>query len=68
MLTRLIVLGQALLPLDSIPKVGAALGYSKATSYRVAQREGWPLHGNRVIVPRLMDELGIRYEPEQAAR
>ncbi len=57
------VYGQRLRLLSRIAEVGSALSLSRSAAYRSAP--GWPLTGpeksRRVIVPRLLDELGIPY-------
>lgn len=64
----ILVLGRRLRPLERIAAVGAALGLSRSAAYRAAG--GWPLTGpptsRRVVVPRLMAELGIPYLVEGA--
>jgi hypothetical protein len=64
----LLVLGQRVRPLEPVPVVGELLGLKRGQSFRAA--ESWPLTGStgarRVIVPRLLDELGIPYEVEEA--
>jgi hypothetical protein len=60
------VLGVRLRPLERIEATGAALGLSRSASYR--ESEHWPLTGRptskRVVVPRLLDDLGIPYVVE----
>lgn len=62
----IVFLGCRLPALARIPAVGEPLGLSRSGSYRASN--GWPLTGpqtsRRVIVPRLLDELGIRYTVE----
>ncbi len=63
---RVVVLGCRLPALARIAAVGEALGLTRSSAYRAA--EGWPLTGpptsRRVVVPRLMDALGIPYSVE----
>lgn len=60
---HVVVYGQRLPLLSRIAEVGSALSLSRSAAYRSAP--GWPLTGpeksRRVIVPRLLDELGIPY-------
>lgn len=55
--------GQTLPLLSRIADVGEALSLSRSTAYRSAG--DWPIAGpktsQRVIVPRLLDQLGIPY-------
>lgn len=62
---RLIALGVSLRPLEPVSAIGELLGVSRATAFRMAS--AWPTTGGhgehrRVIVTRLLDELGIPYE------
>ena len=66
----LLVLGQRLRPLESIATVGALLGLSRTTAYRVAVRDGWPLVDTgcglgRVSVAALLERYGIPYTVEE---
>lgn len=71
-MTAIEVLGTRLPPLARIAETGAVLGLGRGASYRASA--DWPLVGpetnRRVIVPRLLDELGIAYSvtraPEQS--
>ena len=66
---RLIVLGCRLHALETVPVVGEALGLSRGQSFRAAT--GWPCVGEpgarRVVVPRLMSDLGIDCIPDDEA-
>lgn len=59
-------LGREVCALARIADMGELLGLRRSTSYRVAEAEQWPLHGTerskRVIVPQLLDRLGIAFE------
>jgi hypothetical protein len=56
-------------PLERIAVLGDVLGLrSRATAYRLAERDAWPMVGTApsryVIVPALLARLGIPYEVE----
>jgi hypothetical protein len=60
------VLGQRLRPLEPIATVGALLGLTRTTAYRVAERDGWPLVDvdsgrGRVSVAALLDRYQVPY-------
>jgi hypothetical protein len=64
------VLGCRVRPLERVGVLGCdvfGLG-SRATAYRLAERDAWPMAGSGasryVIVPALLDRLGIPYEVE----
>lgn len=63
-------LGAKLRPLESIPVVGALLGMkTRSSAYAAAETNDWPTTNttpNRrlVIVPVLLDRLGIPYTVE----
>ena len=63
-MTTILLLGNRLRPLESIPRVGEALGLRRTTSFKRAK--DWPLDGEpgerRVIVPALAEKLGIPYQ------
>lgn len=65
---RIVALGVRLPALARIEPVGAMLGLTRGASYRAAA--DWPLTGpdtnRRVVVPRLLEELGIPYIIEEA--
>lgn len=67
------VLGQTCRPLERVATVGAILGLTRATAYRVAAADAWPFVGppasRFVVVPALLEQLGLRYEvgPEDEA-
>ena len=65
---RIVALGVSLPALARIEQVGRLLGLSRGVAYRTCV--DWPLVGpetnRRVVVPRLLDELGIPYEIEEA--
>jgi len=62
------VLGRRVRPLEPVPVVGELLGLNRGQAFRAA--DSWPCTGSkgsrRVIVPRLLDELGIPYTVEEA--
>lgn len=63
----IVVLGRRLPPLARIAEVGEVLGYgSRSAAYRAATC--WPLTGpltsRRVVVPRLLSDLGIPFAVE----
>lgn len=66
--SQVLVLNQTLRPFESIEAAGRTiLGVSKATAYRCAEREGWPVvggHGTRarVNVVALCEKLGLPFE------
>lgn len=60
------VLGQRLRPLEPIAVMGEFFGYSRSSSYRVAERDGWPLVDvdsgrGRVSVAALLDRYQVPY-------
>lgn len=58
---RILVYGQSLPPLSRVVEVGFLFGLgSRSAAYRAA--ENWPRSGGRVILTKLLDELGIGYE------
>lgn len=64
---RLRVLGQLVPPMSTVGTIGPVLGHSRTNSYEVARRDEWPMDGGRVIVPALLDRLGIAYEIAEEA-
>ncbi|MDO8915114.1 MAG: hypothetical protein Q7W16_03410 [Coriobacteriia bacterium] len=69
MSSTLLVLGQRFRPFASIEDVGAIFGVTKATAYRHADREGWPLVGGngthkKVNLAALCERIHLSYEIE----
>jgi hypothetical protein len=65
------VLGRRVRPLERVAVLGDVLGLgSRATAYRLAERDAWPMAGSGasryVIVPALLTRLGIPYEIDAA--
>ncbi len=66
-MTTLLVLGERVRTLETIPRMGLLLGYrSRTTAYKAAKSQDWPIVGEpgsqRVSVPALAQRLGIPYE------
>ena len=64
----LIVCGKRIRPLERVARVGSALGMTRATSYRAAARDAWPMIGDKpnqyCVVPVLLSRMQIPYEYE----
>lgn len=65
---EIVVLGQRVRPLEPVPRVGELLGLSRGQSFRLAS--SWPTVGpagaRRVVLPTLLQELGIPFQIEGA--
>lgn len=60
---RLLVLGQLVPPLMSVPAAAALLGYrSRTHAYEIARREAWPMDGGRVLSVPFCERFGLAYE------
>jgi hypothetical protein len=67
--STLIACGQRIPPLARVARVGALLGIEqRSTAYRMADRDAWPMTGDKpnqyVVVPALLDRLGVPYTYE----
>ena len=65
----IVVLGERLRALEPIPTVGAVFGLGRNEAYSAAEAQEWPTvrtskERRKVIVPRLLNELGIPYTVE----
>ncbi len=55
------VLGRRLHVFERVAPVGELFGLTRSTAYRTAERDSWPLSGGYVVVPALLDRLGLSY-------
>ena len=66
--TSIVTMGVRVRPLEPVATVGALLGLSRGQAFRHAAT--WPTVGSagarRVIVPALLDQLGIPFEVQGA--
>jgi hypothetical protein len=66
--TALLACGQKIRPLERVARVGSVLGIERSTAYRMADRDAWPMTGEKpnqyVVVPALLERLGVPYSYE----